>query len=193
MNRRLPRSKAKSRGYNAVEVLMAMTVFAIGASGVISMQKTSVQANYDARTLDVATALARTWQERLARDAMSWRTPTAFTGTVYLVQMNSNPDWFVPTVQTTAGGRIEGGSPAFDLLGRDVPINDASMIFCTQIRLRRLGTSNTLLRAEVRVIWPRANAAPIATCANVAVNPAVANVNARPHVLSTVKSVRVTL
>jgi Tfp pilus assembly protein PilV len=185
MNLRLARSKARSRGYNAVEVLMAMTVFAIGAGGVISMQKTSVQANYDARTLDVATALARTWQERLARDAMSWRTPASFTGTTYLV--NAGADWTVPLPPTAV---LEGGSAAFDLLGRDVPAGDASMIFCTQIRMQRLGSTNSLVRAEVRVIWPRANAAPIAKCETNVVNAAVGNVNAIPHVLSTVTSVR---
>lgn len=184
MNRALLRSKIRSRGYNAVEILMAMTVFAIGAGGVISMQKTAVQANYDARTLDVATALARTWQERLARDAMTWTTAASFTTTTYLV--NTGGDWAVPAVQTP----LQGGSPAFDLLGRDVVINDPSMVFCTQIRLERLGTANTLVRAEVRVIWPRANAAPMNQCADAAVTPALANINAMPHVLSTVTSLR---
>ncbi len=184
MSRALLRSKIRSRGYNAVEVMMAMTVFAIGASGVISMQKTAVQANYDARTLDVATALARTWQERITRDAMTWTTPASFNGTTYLV--NTGADWSVPPVQTP----LQGGSPAFDLLGRDVLVNDAAMIFCTQIRLERLGTNNTLVRAEVRVVWPRANAAAIAQCADAPMQAALANINAMPHVLSTVTSVR---
>lgn len=164
---------------------MAMTIFAIGAGGVISMQKTAVQANYDARMLDVATALARTWQERLARDAVSWRTPNDFSGTAYLSAVNA-PDWRVP-VPTPV---LAGGSPAFDLLGRDVAINDPSMIFCTQIRLEWLGGNRSLMRAEVRVIWPRANAAPIATCADESVNPAVQNLNAFPHSLSTATSIR---
>ena len=180
------RVRARSRGYNAVEVLMAMTIFAIGAGGVISMQKTAVQANYDARTLDVATALARTWQERLARDAVSWRAPNDFTGTTYLSAANGAPTWTVPAATAV----LAGGSPAFDLLGRDVAINDPSMIFCTQIRLEWLGGTRSLLRAEVRVIWPRANAAPIATCADAAVTPALANPNALPHSLSTVTSIR---
>lgn len=184
MNLRLARKKARSRGYNAVEILMAMTVFAIGAGGVISMQKTSVQANYDARTLDVATALARTWQERLARDAMSWKAPLSLNTTTYLQDTTAN--WFVPT----AGIPLQGSSPAFDLLGRDVLFNDTTMIFCTQIRVERLGTSNTLMRAEVRVIWPRANAAPMRQCDQAAVNGALADPNALPHVLSTVTSVR---
>lgn len=184
------RIRANSRGYNAVEVLMAMTLFAIGAGGVISMQKTSIQANYDARTMDVATALTRTWQERLARDAMSWKAPGSLVNTVHLKdhvqQPNSAVEWFVPTPSTP----LDGGSPAFDLLGRDVEVDANTMVFCTQVRLEWLGTTQSLIRAEVRVVWPRANAAPITACNAAAVNAAVANVNARPHVLSTVTSLR---
>lgn len=187
------RTRAKSRGYNAVEVMMAMTIFAIGAGGVISMQKTAVQANYDARTMDVATALARTWQERLARDAVSWRAPGALGNTTYLnnnVQPASNTlEWFVPTPPATPEALV-GNSPAFDLLGRDVAPNATTMIFCTQIRLEWLGTTQTLVRAEVRIIWPRANAAPIATCTQPVVTAALGQANAMPHVLSTVTSLR---
>ena len=54
---------------------MAMTVMAIGGAAVITMQKTSVTANLDARRADVANAIARTWVERLQRDAMAWTLP----------------------------------------------------------------------------------------------------------------------
>ena len=47
VSRRGPRAHA--RGYTAVEVLMAMTLFAIGAAGVISMQKVTMQGGEDAR------------------------------------------------------------------------------------------------------------------------------------------------
>lgn len=181
------RKRARARGYNTVEVLMAMTIFAIGASGVIAMQKTAVQANYDARALDVATTLARTWQERLARDAVLWRTPGSLTGTSYLATLVAGgTDWQVPPVPPS----LAGNSPAFDLLGRDVPIDDAQMIYCTQVRAQWLGSTNSLLRVEVRVVWPRANAAPMATCTTAVVNTALANVEAMPHVISTVTSLR---
>ena len=54
---------------------MAMTVMAIGAAAVITMQKTSVQGNLDARKTDVANSIARMWVERLQRDAMQWTLP----------------------------------------------------------------------------------------------------------------------
>lgn len=186
----LQRKKARSRGYNAVEILMAMTVFAIGAGGVISMQKTSVQANYDARTLDVATTLARTWQERLARDAVSWKSPGSFAGTLYLSAYTQNASTSLEWVVPAPGSVLIGSSPAFDLLGRDVAINDPRMVFCTQIRLERLGGAGSLVRAEVRVVWPRANAAPIQQCNAASMTAAMSNTNALPHVLSTVTSLR---
>src|ERR1700736_63654 len=62
-------------GYTAVEVLMAMTVMAVGSAAVISMQKASMQGNLDARKTDVANSIARLWVERIKRDAMQWTTP----------------------------------------------------------------------------------------------------------------------
>ena len=70
-----PPAFAARRGYTAVEVLMAMTVMAIGAAAVMTMQKTSVQGNLDARKTDIANSIARTWVERLQRDAMQWTLP----------------------------------------------------------------------------------------------------------------------
>ena len=49
---------------------MAMTVMAIGGAAVMTMQKTSVTGNLDARKADVANSIARTWVERLQRDSM---------------------------------------------------------------------------------------------------------------------------
>ena len=50
---------------------MAMTLAAIGSAAVIAMMKTSVQGDLDARKTDVANTIARTWTERLRRDATS--------------------------------------------------------------------------------------------------------------------------
>jgi prepilin-type N-terminal cleavage/methylation domain-containing protein len=65
-----------ARGYTMIEILVSMTLLAIGAAGVMAMQKAAVQGHQDARQMDVANAIAREWMERLRRDAMMW-TPDA--------------------------------------------------------------------------------------------------------------------
>ena len=162
--------RLRDRGYSAVEVLVAMTLFAVGASGVIAMIRANVQGNYDARTLDVANSVARAWEERLRRDASYWtKSPTGVSGnavstTKWLKNTADAPAvWFVPAAP--ASPNHEGQSPAFDLLGRELADTDAQdatkTLFCTQLRLTWL-VPNSVVRAEVRVFWPRAGQAGVA-------------------------------
>jgi prepilin-type N-terminal cleavage/methylation domain-containing protein len=157
-----PRTTA--RGYTAIEVLMAMTVMAIGGAAVITMQKTSVTANLDARRADVANAIARTWVERLQRDAMSWTLPgpggngTNITNTL-IINNNVTGAWFLP--DGALGKTVpETMSPGFDILGRDLPQAQlASADFCVNVRLTWLTATalppfGDLIRADVRVLWP---------------------------------------
>jgi Tfp pilus assembly protein PilV len=151
--------------YTSVEVLMAMTVFSIGASGVIAMQRTSIQGNYDARALDVASGIARSFQERLKRDADLWTIPgQPPSATTWLKNATSEATWVVPSYPSALAS---GGSPAFDLLGRDLTKPEGegtptmTATFCTQIRLQTFPAPVRLVRSEVRVLWSR-NGSPIA-------------------------------
>lgn len=167
----LPRSgwgRATSAGYTAVEVLMAMTVMAIGAAAVISMQRATIQGDLDARETDLANSIARTWVERLHKDAMQWTLPSSvnMTGNNFanavLLANNVNGTWFLP--KAYMGGTPETWSPGFDILGRDVPSTGptglAAAFFCANVRLTwlvppALPTEPGLIRADVRVLWPR--------------------------------------
>ena len=152
------------RGYTAVEVLMAMTVMAIGAAAVMSMQKAAVQGNLDARKTDVANSIARMWVERLQRDAMQWTLPSSANpvgnnfSNATLIQPFVGKGWFLPPI-TNAPDLI---SPGFDILGRDLDAaNIQSAQFCANVRLTWLVPQSLpgepgLLRADVRVLWPRA-------------------------------------
>ena len=74
------RQRKGERGYTVVEVMSAMTLIAIGAAGVIGMQRVTIQGGMDARNFDVATNIAREWQSRLQRDAaLNWTAPNALT------------------------------------------------------------------------------------------------------------------
>ena len=64
-----------SRGYTAAEVMIAITLLAIGGSGVIAMENAAIQGNASARRMDDASVLANTYADRLQREATMW-TPT---------------------------------------------------------------------------------------------------------------------
>ena len=149
-------NRTARRAYTTIEVLIAMTVFAIGAAGVMSMQRAAIQGNFDARRMDVANGLAREWVERLRRDALLWTTTadlTSATGPRF-INTYATSAWVIPTVLCPASGNGDGLCPGFDLLGRDLNTADVktAVQFCTQIRLTPL-VAGSMLRAEVRVFW----------------------------------------
>ncbi len=175
--------RARKRGYTAVEVLMSMTLFAIGAAGVISMQRATIQGTEDARRYDVAMNIANTWASRLQRDAMFWNknivtnAPIVTAATRYVPQIGTpacTATWCTPTAQV-------GESPYFDLSGRDIPANpaDNSHAFCVQYRLAWVANPafngqpapTGFARAEVRVIFRRLDYGIIGNCANLPAAP----------------------
>jgi prepilin-type N-terminal cleavage/methylation domain-containing protein len=167
------------RGYTAVEVLVALTLFAVGAAGVIGMLRATLQGNSDARRFDLGTSIANEWLGRLRRDSMQWTQPnTAIdtsniaTTTLWLKDVTTQPTplptnvgWILPATPTPQFG----GSPAFDAIGRELAAGDPPF-FCVNYRLDWL-LLNSTIRAEVRVFWPRYEQAAPASC-----DPAVANV-----------------
>lgn len=151
------RTRADSKGFTAIEVMLALTVFTIGATGVISMQRTAIKANLDARRQDQANALAREWMDRLRRDSAMWTLPNTANPSSNIdkaLLLNNTVDgtWHLPA----RAGDIEV-SAAADVLGVDQadysPANP-SVLFCTHIRLTSLVTDE-LIKAEVRVFWTR--------------------------------------
>jgi type II secretory pathway pseudopilin PulG len=181
-NARAPRdasSRRRSRrGYTSVEVLVAMTLFAIGAAGVVGMLRATMQGNADARRFDIATSIANEWLGRLRRDSMTWTEPNAaintsniLTSTVWLrntatlaTPLPDGANWMVPAIPVPQFG----GSPSFDAIGRELTAADPPF-FCVNYRLDWLLVNSTI-RAEVRVFWPRYEAAAPASCA-----PAIAD------------------
>ena len=139
-------------------------VMAIGGAAVITMQKTSITGNLDARKADVANAIARTWVERLQRDAMTWTQPgqsgvgNNIANAPVLATSPTGRAWFLPDQEMT--GAPETKSPGFDILGRDLP--RAQLVnadFCVNVRLQfltqtALPPGGDFIRADVRVIWP---------------------------------------
>src|SRR5258706_15970417 len=154
------RHPARSRGYTVIEVMIALTLLAIGTTGIIAMQKVTAIANRDAKNLVVANQVARTWLERLRADAVQWNHPSAISPNSDLADTkwlkNVGGQWFRPVDDAL-------GSAAADALGNDVrDANLAPAAFCTNVRLTCLSGPAPatpppyLIRAEVRVYWLRA-------------------------------------
>jgi len=164
-----PRFGAAARGYTAVELLMAISVFGIGVAGIISMEKVTSAANQDAKNLAIATHIAESWLDMLATDAVGWNHPSPgyaqsdlSSDTIWLNNVVSNAgagSWFLPAYNATLGF-----GPGFDALGNPVntATSTANVQFCAHLRLSWLyqptasaSSGNGLIRAEVRVFWLR--------------------------------------
>ncbi|WP_437299075.1 type IV pilus modification PilV family protein [Sorangium sp. So ce426] len=159
--------RAASRGYTLIEVMAALGVLAIGATGVLALQKATLISNTNARNLTIANSIAITWAERLRVDALQWNEP------MRVPDINSDTDWLAlsttaPFTKVTPTEITALGSPSADVLGADIYAGDTSAsAFCTHVRFRQFndpvsGTRiwDSLLRAEIRVVWER-NGNPI--------------------------------
>lgn len=153
-----------ARAFTAIEVMLSLTLLGIGTAGVIAMQTTAIDGNYDARRLDVANGVLREWTERLRRDGMMWTLPNArnplttsdnrVASAPLLAIVDPDPtnaSWRLPIARE---GDPIPLMPQFDLLGRDVTVAATPVVYCTQVRLSWLDNGN-LIRTDVRVFWPR--------------------------------------
>ena len=169
MNRTPPlrRFGRTARGYTAVEVLLSLGVLAIGAMGVMSMQRGVIVGDTEARKLDVANSIARDWLERIRRDATLWTLPSGpnlpsneiLAPIIQAHEASPLGTWFLPPIP--GGYPADGQSPAFDILGRDLDAADApNAVFCVHVRIDTLSldaqsAGTDLVRATVLVYWPR--------------------------------------
>jgi prepilin-type N-terminal cleavage/methylation domain-containing protein len=159
--RRRHNTLKKSLGYTIVEVMMALAVLSIGATGVVALQKTAVIGNVRARNLASANALAASWIDRLRVDGLRWRVQqnginTIVGSTAWLTSVGTAfppagaSNWIVPNpVATNALAAVEIGA---DVRGFDD--NDpADQGFCVAYKLTQLLPN--MIRADVRVYWLR--------------------------------------
>ncbi len=151
--------RRSARGYTLIEIMMALVVLAIGATGIFSLQAVAVHANDHARDTTEATTVARWWMEQLRRDALLWdgvqSCPASMGTTQYLGLAGCAQivgAWFTPAMPLTEGGGAQ------EPMGRELevlPAGDPQGRYCAQLRLSPLRV-NRLIRAEVRVWWRRA-------------------------------------
>jgi prepilin-type N-terminal cleavage/methylation domain-containing protein len=146
-------------GYTVIEVMMALAVLSIGATGVIALQKAALLGNVRARDLATATTLASTWIERLRVDALRWsvgQNGLSTIGTTTWLQVVQDD---FPTISAPGEGQWIAPAATFnyqagaDVHGFDATPASGQQSFCVNLRLTQVLPS--LIRAEVRVYWLR--------------------------------------
>lgn len=148
-------SKRWVAAYTVMEVMMALSVLAVGATGVVAMQKTTMVGNVHARNLNTANAYAASWVGRLRTDALRWVSTASNSNDGTLAQtqwlkdvLNAPGVWRRPSMV----GVPNHISYQADVRGEDTRV-DANAGFCVNMRLTRM--LNNMVRAEVRVFWLR--------------------------------------
>jgi prepilin-type N-terminal cleavage/methylation domain-containing protein len=147
----------QNRGYTVIEVLMSLSVLAVGVIGVFSMEKITITSNAHAKNLAIATHIAQGWLGVLEAEASLWDTaPGSLNRTVWLSAAPAQPDWFRPPAVAASNF-----GPQFDELGN--PTGDGGH-FCSDLRISPLtspaedANGMGLRRVEVRVFWLRSHA-----------------------------------
>lgn len=167
-------ARRSAAGYTMVEVMMALALLGLGATGIAGMQKTVILGDTNARNLATANAIASAWADRLQADAVGWTATLGKTSTQWLKNAAApgSAAWFNPAVT----GYVAGAS---DIVGGDILVASAGTTpqgFCTQVRLSNLSTSPTgVIRAEIRVVYQR-QSAPV-TCAQLATAAGIAAID----------------
>jgi type IV pilus assembly protein PilV len=150
---------------------MSLTVLALGASGVIAMQRVTLESNRYAKNLALATRVGEAWADQLQADAARWTLTSELLNTTWLKEVGTTcsqtagiKSWFRPEWN---GDRKFGA--AFDALGNPVDTSvttpDSFTQYCVHLQLAWLhcdvpplgggARGSGIIRAEIRVFWRR--------------------------------------
>jgi prepilin-type N-terminal cleavage/methylation domain-containing protein len=132
--KRATRSLKRARAYTVVEVMVALAVLAVGAMGVIALQKFTVAGALNARGITSATTVADSWIDLCQNEAAAWnRSDNSDVADMPVVSaaLASPGNWV--TIPNIPGETPNGGAtPLYSSTTGD-------MFFCSQIRATWLG------------------------------------------------------
>lgn len=148
-------------GFNLVEVMMAVAILAVGATGILGLQTAAIRGNQEANEYATATRTVELWLERYRLDALAWRQGGAGTLPSPVLLANTELLRVMPAVGGTGWIEPTMTSPAFPAAsrlsfnGNPLPAPGApTPIFCTQANLRWVYDA-TAIRVDVRTLWRR--------------------------------------
>lgn len=145
-------------GFTLVEVMIAMAVILVGASGILALQTSTRKGNSEAREQTTALTFGATWVERVKRDAMLWiDRDDGPANTQYLTWLPAQvPTWVVPDPADATE------SASADFWGYDTTLIPEKR-YCVNLRTTPLTHSipadptsmPVTMRVDVRVWWLR--------------------------------------
>lgn len=177
----MTRQERSRAGYTLIEVMVAIAVSAIGISGIVFMQSATVRSNQDALETQTATVFARTWIERIRRDALMWTAlgppdraqilagrnlGIAGAEDYFAVTLPTDDNWDVPVPLEPPAFESSGANYHGVDVGAIDPllpvatnvVRNADIYFCANTKFTEVHRVNNLtnaLRADVRVWWSR--------------------------------------
>lgn len=158
----------KRRGFTLIEVMISLVVIGVGSAALFQLQGVVARSNLLARQITNANEVLSTWVERLKADAVYWTASGAPDNTIYLTDIGNNAGVWLPAGGGNNLGFL-GQYPAFNTIGDDVNtqnnINQSSIAYCASYRFSWV-VVNELIRADVRVYWPRDGIPANASLAN---------------------------
>jgi prepilin-type N-terminal cleavage/methylation domain-containing protein len=164
-------------GFTLIEVMVGVLISAIGIAGISFMQTASVRGNQDAYESTIATNFARTWLERVKRDALLWRAPgNPLVGVMFPARGVPASNYFVPgtgwtvprpllrplgTSQESSGADYHGieiGSPSDPLNPASALVGTDQIYYCLNLRFNTVqfdAGRAVAMGVDARVYWAR--------------------------------------
>lgn len=148
-------------GFTLIELMVVVVITLIGFLAMIRLQAGVVQGNANAWTLVQATQLAEHVMETIRLEAVSWTAADpVLAQSKYTYLRATGMGWQRAFDQGTATYQRTnqlGYQPGYDTGALAEVPNTRNARFCAQFRLTEL-VPGMLLRADIRVLWPRENA-----------------------------------
>jgi hypothetical protein len=156
-----------------IEVMMGLAILAVGATGIIALQKTAVLGSVTSRHLTNATNISRSVIEAAEADAMAW------TDNVDAARLGPLGGWLNPVAGVGLSGPDDTADPPWYTIPTAMPVSNSftlnlepidpaapgglAVAYCTQARLSWIGLKapaapaieSTAIRLEVRTIFAR--------------------------------------
>lgn len=208
-------NRRPSRGYTMIEVLMGMAILAVGASGVVALQKVTVLGVTHGRNINTATSIAAAHLEALRADAQRWNsladyiTDPTLLNTLLPATTVGPGTWQLPPAAFPNDGTPGPGLGVSDLTGATdaADPDSAPVAYCTHVRVTPLifdpassrydsgqpGGGDTLqaqdalmLRLEVRTFWAKAGREVRTECDSTFVDTMTAGLGGSPIAVGSV-------